>query len=109
MATLKEPKDPRSTYRRRARKILLKLVEEGERVYQCTTCGYVPSIPWNISSRSGDILDANHRNKTLSDLDPANLEWLCRPCHLKADRSTAKGISPVGTMEELMGYGEIYE
>lgn len=103
----KEPKDARSTYRRRARAILLKLVEKGEREYCCATCGYIPSIPWNQPSRSGDILDANHRNKILADLDPANLEFLCRVCHLKHDRATEKGVSPI---EDTYGYDlEIYE
>lgn len=93
--------DPRSTYRKRARRILLARVAAGELEYRCVECKYVPEIPWNVPSRSGDILDADHKNKIWSDLDPANLQWLCRPCHYAKDRSTPKGVSPVG---ETYGY-----
>lgn len=93
--------DPRSTYRKRARRILIGLVEAGEREYRCESCGYVPEIPWTVPSRSGDILDADHKNKNWADLDPANLQWLCRKCHYAKDRSTPRGISPV---DEDYGY-----
>jgi hypothetical protein len=102
-------KDPRSTGRKRARALLLKLVEEGEREYACeyvgedgSICGYKPSIPYTQKSRSGDILDANHKNKNWLDNDSANLEWLCRPHHYKKDRATEKGVSSV---DDEFGYG----
>lgn len=93
--------DPRSTYRKQARRILIALTEAGEREYRCVDCGHVPEIHYSTPSRSGDILDANHINKRWNDLDPANLEWLCRVCHYAKDRSTEKGVSPV---EEDYGY-----
>jgi hypothetical protein len=43
-----------------------------------------------------ESLEANHINKILSDLDPVNLEWLCKSCHKYADSATAKGVSSVG-------------
>jgi hypothetical protein len=95
-------KDARSTGRKRARATLIKLVESGERVYQCESCGYVPSISYTESRRGGDILDANHKNKNWLDNDPANLEFLCRPCHYKKDRATDKGVSAV---KDEFGYG----
>lgn len=98
-------KDWRSTGRKRARRILLALVEAGEREYVCEECRHVPSIPYTETSRSGDFLDANHKNKDWKDNDPANLEFLCRDCHYKKDRSTAKGVSVV---EDTMGYGDYY-
>lgn len=96
-----DPLDPRSTYRKRARRILISLCEAGERAYVCNECGHIPEIHYSTPSRSGDILDANHINKIWSDLDPANLEWLCRVCHYAKDRSTEKGVSPV---EDDYGY-----
>lgn len=90
-----DPLDPRSTWRKRARRILLDLVRSGEREYRCVDCGYVPEIPWDQPSRSGDILDADHENKIWSDCDPANLSWRCRKCHYAKDRSTPRGVSPV--------------
>ncbi len=88
-------RDPRSTGRKRARRVLIKLVESGERDYCCAVCGHIPTISYKESSRKGDILDANHINKNWLDNDSANLEWLCRPCHYEKDRSTGKGVSSV--------------
>lgn len=95
-------KDLRSTGRKRARAILLKLVEEGEREYKCVDCGYIPSIPWTEKSRSGDILDADHENKNWADNDPSNINFRCRKCHYKKDRATDKGVSSV---DDEFGYG----
>lgn len=106
----KEPKDPRSTYRRRARAVLLKLVEQGEREFACEyvkddgeKCGWTPNPDLPVG-RSNN-LDANHKNKIISDCDPANLEWLCRPHHYAEDRATAKGESKQEHMDNLYGEG----
>lgn len=98
----KDPKDARSTGRKRARRILLELVKEGELEYICNNCGHEPKIPWYVKSRSGDILDADHINKNILDNDPSNLQWLCRPCHKKEDLTTEKGESRKG---DEFGYG----
>jgi hypothetical protein len=42
------------------------------------------------------------KTKTGLDNDPANLEFLCRPCHYKKDRATDKGVSAV---KDEFGYG----
>jgi hypothetical protein len=94
--------DRRSTGRKRGRAVLTLLTKSGERDYVCADCGHIPNLPLESSSRSGDFLDCNHKNKNIMDCDPANLEWLCRPCHYKKDRATAKGVS---TVEEDYGYG----
>lgn len=81
--------DPRSTGRKRARKVLF----ETERPFKCERCGSVPDgvsdageiIDVTKLDRSNN-LDANHKNKDWLDNDPANLEWLCRVCHRKSDR-----------------------
>ena len=98
----KAVKDPRSTGRKRARRTL----ERTGRPYACECvgncrrvdcgsnftsdgkCGYRPQ---GEQSRS-NTLDANHKNKNWLDNDPANLEWLCRPCHRAIDRQTEKGV-----------------
>lgn len=105
----KEPLDPRSTGRKRARRVLLKLVEQGEREFQCECegdcgthsglCGWTPK---GELSRSNN-LDADHRNKNWLDNDPSNLTWLCRKCHRALDRSTSKGESRI---EDEYGYFE---
>lgn len=104
----KDPKDPRSTQRKRARKVL----ERVGREFKCACpgckgckkfdegCGYVPTV----QSRS-DSLDANHVNKNIYDNDPVNLEYLCRPCHKNEDSKTAKGVSKI---EDEHGYGSYY-
>ncbi len=95
-------RDRRSTGRKRGRAVLIKLVESGERKYCCAECGHVPSTSYKESSRKGDILDCNHKNKNWLDNDPSNLEWLCRSCHYEKDRATAKGVSAT---EDEYGYG----
>jgi rubredoxin len=92
-----EPLDPRSTWRKRARRVLLM----SEREYRCEKCGFKPE---GEQSRS-NTLDANHKNKIWSDIDLSNLEWLCRTCHWHYDRATAKGVSPIG---ESYGYGDYF-
>lgn len=47
-------------------------------------------------------LQANHKNKVLSDIDPANLEWLCASCHKEKDSKTEVGVSIKG---DEFGYG----
>lgn len=47
-------------------------------------------------------LQANHKNKILSDIDPANLEWLCPSCHKVKDTMTEVGVSIKG---DEWGYG----
>ena len=108
----REPKDPRSTNRKRARAVL----ERIGRPFECECdnpecpkghgmekCGWKPdpSIPIGRSNN----LDANHKNKILADLDPANLEWLCRTCHRFEDRATAKGVMKDEHKEKLYGDG----
>ena len=102
--------DKRSTGRKRGRKVLSDLTLSGERDWACTDCGFIPSKTLEETLNFPDRrtgLDCNHINKNIMDCDPANLEWLCRPCHYAKDRSTTKGVSSVDVNEE-MGYGEYY-
>ena len=94
-------KDKRSTGRKRGRAVLVKLTLAGERSYVCADCGLIPEKGVEESSRTGG-LDCNHKNKNIMDCDPENLQWLCRVCHYKADRATAKGVSSV---DDEFGYG----
>lgn len=96
-----EPKDPRSTYRKRARRVLEREVKEGRREFACRGCGWVPEPPLSRSNN----LDVNHKNKIISDNDPANLEYLCRDCHYEEDRATEKGVSKQEHMDNLYGEG----
>jgi hypothetical protein len=108
---MKEPKDLRSTGRKRLRAVLLKEVAEGRREFICEckrldhkrhlgrVCDWVPS---GSTSRSNN-LDCNHINKNLNDCDPANGEFLCRSCHALVDRETEKGVSSV----DSFGYGDL--
>jgi hypothetical protein len=93
----KKPLDPRSTYRKQARKVLTKI----GRPFRCAKCGWAPVGTLDRKNN----LDCNHKNKVLSDLDPSNLEWLCRTCHRAEDRATEKGISKDEHMEKLYGEG----
>ena len=104
-----DPVDLRSTGRKRARRVLFKEVDVGNRTFACecnrecvhhlgSVCGYTPTGELNRSNN----LDVNHINKNLADVDPANLEFLCRKCHLNADRATAKGVSAI---KDEFGYG----
>lgn len=104
----REPKDPRSTQRKRARQILFRSGEP----YVCNHCGKSPKelpkdAPRNlelapIHLRTVSSLQANHINKDIMDNDLVNLEWLCPSCHKIADSKTEKGVSPV---EPDLDYG----
>lgn len=106
----REPKDGRSTYRKRARKVLEREVELGNREFKCEgildsgeVCGWEPD-PTKPIGRSNN-LDVNHKNKVISDNDPANLEYLCRDCHFREDRATEKGVSKQEHMDKLYPEG----
>lgn len=90
----REPKDPRATWRRRARSVL----EKSGRPYWCARCGRSPTDENAPGGRWTGMatLEANHKNKVLSDIDLVNLEWLCKSCHKEADMVTAPGVSPKG-------------
>lgn len=102
---VKEPLDPRSTWRKRLRRVLLTT----GRPYLCEVCGrtskhdgdkvdgVVVYVPDEARFYIGiGALQANHRNKELSDIDPANGEWLCASCHKTVDQQTDKGVSLYG-------------
>jgi len=95
-------KDWRSTGRKRARAVLQKLVQEGERDYCCAVCKWTPSE----QSRS-DSLDVNHKNGDYKDNDPSNLEYLCRTHHYEYDRKTRLEKEKTGELDDY-GYGEYY-
>lgn len=99
-------RDKRSTGRKRGRRVLIELCERGERSYTCAECGHVPSKSYKDSSRSGDFLDCNHKNKNWLDNDPDNLEWVCRKCHYAKDRATDKGVASDEYKDEY-GYGSL--
>lgn len=104
--TVSEPKDPRSTQRKRARKVL----EATGRPY---FCGSTSSDMWDEVSADGcgrsnrdeeapggffpamGELQVNHINKNIMDNDPANLQYLCPSCHKEKDQQTEKGVSLV--------------
>jgi hypothetical protein len=93
------PKDPRSTMRRRGRNVLFRLKVP----YICNDCGRSPKIlpadaPKDLELaapylRTVNQLQVNHINKDIWDNDPYNLEWLCPSCHKIKDKQTAKGVS----------------
>lgn len=107
---MKTPKDPRSTQRKRARKVLFRT----GRPFICAdeNCGRSPKdgLPKDAPKHLelGPIdptmreLQANHINKNIMDNDPVNLEWLCPLHHKRKDMQTEKGVSLV---EDEMGYG----
>lgn len=95
-----EPKDPRSTYRRRAQKVL----EREGRPKWCRKCGRSPvdpKAPGGMYPAMG-TLQVQHINKEISDCDPVNLEYLCPSCHKEEDSQTAKGVS---LKTDEFGYG----
>lgn len=107
------PKDPRSTQRKRARRVL----ERTGRPYFCGStsgnspdevgphgCGRSPTLsdaPGGCYPGIG-TLQANHINKNIMDNDPVNLEWLCASCHKEIDQTTEKGES---VLDDEFGYG----
>jgi hypothetical protein len=109
MVTAKAPKDPRSTQRKRARKILtatgrpLVCGIDSNGIIADYACGRSPVLvdaPGGFYPGIG-TLQANHKNKNIMDNDPANLEWLCASCHKEIDSTTAKGVS---TINDEFGY-----
>lgn len=89
---LKDPVDPRSTWRKRARKVL----DSVGRPEWCENCGRSPTdkeAPGGYYPGMG-TLQVNHKSKVLADIDPANLERLCPSCHKEVDSVSAKGVDP---------------
>lgn len=65
--------------------------------------GYVVVVPDDARYYSNlGSLQANHKNKMLSDIDLANGEWLCPSCHKEEDQQTDVGVSKEG---DEYGYG----
>jgi hypothetical protein len=101
------PLDPRSTQRKRARKILFRSGQP----YICKGCQSSPvELPTDAPNhlelasperRTVSGLQANHINKDILDNDLANLEWLCPSCHKLKDKQTSKGVS---LKEDEFGY-----
>lgn len=95
----KVPLDPRSTQRKRARKILFRSGID----YVCVDCKCSPErLPPDaprhlrlalVGKRTVSGLQANHINKVILDNDLVNLEWLCPSCHKKKDKQTKVGES----------------
>jgi len=104
-------KDWRSTGRKRARKVLF----DEERPFMCEICSRTvieppPDAPeyfeelWPSAKRLLPYtLQANHKNKDITDCDESNLQWLCSLCHKLLDRLTAKGEID----ESEWGYPEV--
>lgn len=118
--TTDDPKDPRSTGRKRGRAAL----EAQGRPYWCRStmdggfktdiirgqkagCGRSPSDPEAPGGYYPGMsqLQVNHINKNVLDNDPANLEWACPGCHKLIDSQTEVGVSTRTTDE--WGYGLI--
>lgn len=114
---MKTPKDPRSTQRKRARKVLFKsgrpYVCEGYIKYDFENeistkviCGKSPkSLPPDapkdlelapVELRTVTGLQADHENKNIMDNDLANLSWKCPSCHKISDSQTGKLVSTKG-------------
>lgn len=82
-------KDMRSTGRKRGRRALF----DEHRPFKCEWCDRTsieppPDAPewfdelWPEEKRVLNYsLQVNHENKDISDNDPANLQWMCQPCH----------------------------
>lgn len=112
----KEPLDPRSTQRKRARKVLFRLGVPyicGSNSMDGSGCGRSPKeLPKDaphdlelapVEKQFASVtLQANHVNKNIMDNDPVNLEWLCPSCHRLKDQLTEKGVSIKG--ENPHGY-----
>lgn len=103
-------KDPRSTYRKRARRVLESIdrpkwcgsTQAGEvSEWGCGRSNVDPDAPGGYYPNMG-TLQCNHINKVLADLDPVNLEYLCPSCHKERDQLTDKGVSII---EDEFGYG----
>jgi hypothetical protein len=93
----KVPVDPRSTQRKRARRLLFK----SGRPYICERCGKSPKLLPPDAPKSLDLapvgkrlvkqLEANHKSKNIMDNDLSNLQWLCSSCHKLTDNKVTKG------------------
>lgn len=104
----RKPVDPRSTGRKRGRKVLFRT----GRPYCCANCSKSPvrlppdaprEIDWPKSNRVLEsALQVQHINKNVLDNDPANLKWLCPSCHKLEDSQTEKGVSLI---QDEFGYG----
>ena len=112
-----EPKDPRSTGRKRGRAAL----ERQGRPYWCRSTldgGFISEMiggkkagcgrsPTDENAPGGHYpgmatLQVNHINKNILDNDPVNLEWVCPACHKVIDSQTEVGVSIKG---DEWGYG----
>jgi hypothetical protein len=113
----KEPMDPRSTQRKRARKVLFRLGVP----YICGSPHYRPEGTWCKRSPTREqlprdapkdlelagegkqyasvTLQANHISKNIMDNDEYNLEWVCPSCHKIEDSKTEKGVSQKGDLD----------
>ena len=93
----KVPLDPRSTQRKRARKVLFRT----GRPYVCEKCGKSPlTLPPDapkalklapVGMRTVKQIEVNHKNKNIMDNDLANLQYLCSSCHKLTDNKVVKG------------------
>lgn len=101
---MSEVKDPRSTGRKRGRRVL----EREGLPYWCGATrdggvrdGYCGRSPVDPDAPGGHYpgmsqLQVNHLNKNVMDNDPVNLVWACPSCHKKQDSRTEKGVSTKG-------------
>lgn len=111
---MKEPLDPRSTQRKRARKVMFNTGVPyicGSPNFDTTeSCGRSPKelpkdAPKTLELAHPDKqfvsvgLQVNHINKNIMDNDPANLQYLCASCHKVKDSKTEKGVSIKGNDE----------
>ncbi len=95
--------DWRSTGRRKLRRTLYASRQE----YKCEKCSRTSKAPpkdapsffeeiWASENRVLDYpLQANHRDKDVTNNDYSNGQWLCAPCHKEEDSKTEKGVSTV--------------
>lgn len=80
------------------------MLESTGRDKWCEDCGRSPT---DLEAPGGYFpgmapLEADHENKCLEDIDPANLAWRCKSCHKESDMRTAPGVSVKG---DEFGYG----
>lgn len=95
--------DWRSTGRRKARRELYNNYVS----YKCNYCGVTSKDPpkdapghfdeiWPRERRLLDYpLQANHKTKDFTINELPFIEWACQPCHKKADKQTAVGVSTI--------------
>lgn len=106
-----EPKDLRSTGRKRGRAAKVAVLIRDGLPYVCEKCGKGPSkLPLTVDplclvgGEEGEEfpLEVNHINKDLNDCEEANLQLLCKADHRALDSLSLKGVSLV---EDEYGYG----